>query len=65
MEKGGPCSTTSNENTCENNALHKIKISKRSAVANDFVSLDENRSRVFGRFTKTDIQLTSHNLTAL
>ena len=21
-EKGGPCSTTSNENTCENNTLH-------------------------------------------
>ena len=21
-EKGGPCSTTSNKNTCENNALH-------------------------------------------
>ena len=22
-EKGGPCSTTSNKNTCENNTLHK------------------------------------------
>ena len=22
MEKGGPCSTTSNKNTCENNTLH-------------------------------------------
>ena len=28
-EKGGPCSTTSNKNTCENNTLHtKSKLSK-------------------------------------
>ena len=29
MEKGGPCSTTSNKNMCENNTLHtKSKLSK-------------------------------------
>ena len=28
-EKGGPCSTTSNKNTCKNNTLHtKSKLSK-------------------------------------
>ena len=35
------------------------------SVANGFVSLNENRSRVFERFTKTDIQLTAYNSTAL
>ena len=29
IENGGPCSTTSNKNTCENNTLHtKSKLSK-------------------------------------
>ena len=35
------------------------------SVKNDFVSLNENRSRVFGRLAKTHIQLTFYDSTTL
>ena len=43
--------------------MHKAKTDGMDlvSVTNDFVSLKENRSRVFGRFAKTDIQLTFYH----
>ena len=38
-EKGGPCSTTSNKNTCENNTLHtKSKLPKFLIQLTEFIT---------------------------